>query len=67
MMKIKTIFGNVVVTKSEEEKERLPETVGALSFESADLFIQNAMQDVKIATLEEENANLLLIMAGGDL
>jgi len=64
-MKINTVHGNVIVTQPEKEMERLPNSVDALSFENADLLLQNALQDAKIETLEESNADLLLLIAGG--
>lgn len=64
-MKINTVHGNVIVTQPEKEMERLPNSVDALSFENTELLLQNALQDAKIETLEESNADLLLLIAGG--
>lgn len=66
-MKINTVHGNVIVTQPEKKIERLPVAVDALSIENADLIFQNAMQDVTLQSLQDENAELLFRMANIEL
>lgn len=62
-MKINTVHGNVIVTEVEKQRNELPQNVEFLTSENADLMLQNAIQDMTIETMQNENAEMFFRLA----
>lgn len=62
-MKINTVNGNVILTRPEKEAAEMPNQIELIINENANLLMKNAIQDMAMQSLQDENAEMLFRLA----
>lgn len=62
-MKINTVNGNVILTRPEKEAAEMPNQIELIINENANLLMKNAIQNMAMQSLQDENAEMLFRLA----